>query len=840
VWRRAAAAGIGAVLYVAAIGVSAQPWTSGRAVVPHLPADAELLASDVTIYRDRYGIPHVVAKSDEAMYFGFGYASAEDHLEKILTNYRLAAGRMAELAGQTYFLSDYHARLFRLRQMAVERASEIDPALRAVLDPFVRGINYFMERYPRRVPAWAEPVEPADVIGFHRYITLFEFVLARYGVFGPPAPLPTGTLLALSPTRTRERLPTLLVTCQADWDGPLTLYEAHLSSDDGTDVYGATFPGLPAIYVGCNQDIAWGFTPNAPDLADTYLLALQSMVPLRYAYMGASYAFWVEPTQVLVARPSSGPAQPVPKQLAYSHNGPVVRINNMIAEILCVAGWQDLNGLRQWLRVNRARSVGDFKAALSEMQVPSLNAVCVNKQGRIYYAYCARAPQKPDRVDWRSPVDGSRGELEWQGYLPFDKLPQITDPPAGFVQSANGLPWRATERARLRPTDYPRYLVEDTESLRSERLLEVMQTERALPLERVKRLAWDVVVPFASTAVQMLVAAHQTGWRGEEDLRGSLLHAVQMLERWDRRVATESSEAMLFETWWRHYRAMFPEVTDVEVVRALDRPGQHQSAAALRALRQTVDMLMARHGRLDVPWGKTHRMGDGRRDYPVGGSAVLHTLHQTGPRTRPGGRPGELAASGDVFKLALQLAASTRVYSIVPFGNATASTSRHTADQMETYANEQFKHVDLVGPACGRNVESAWGTSMRFELDDGSSVVELRAPSPVNARARAVSSADIEPPLPEDSPAVGQMVRLAVMPPSAKCTWTLTVKVPPELRSLRTEGFVPVAVVEAMPNRWRPLRAQWTDDGASVIVQGESQGLVAVHLVQKREMVPDS
>jgi len=800
----------------------------GRAVPGQSAGDPELLARQVTIYRDTFGIPHIVGETNEAMFFGFGYASAEDHLEKILMHYRLGGGRMAELVGESRLLSDYHARLFRLRQSAIERSLDIDGELRTVLDAYVLGINYYMDRHPSLVPAWAEPVWPADVIGFHRYVTLFEFVLGPYGVFGQPQPAPTGTLLAVSPSRTGGDGPILLVTCQAELDGPLTLYEAHLMSDQGVDVYGATFPGLPVMYVGCNRDIAWGFTPNAPDIADTYLLPLRSLTPLLYTYMGRPLACWVEPTQLFV-RAAGGSLEPVPRQLAYAHNGPVVNIAEMTAEVLATAGWRNVNGLDQWLRVNQARSVTDFKDALRGTEVPSLNAVCTDRRGRIYYAYCAKAPRKTAQIDWRYPVDGSRMDTEWMGFIPFDGLPQLTDPPAGYVQSANGVPWRATEQSPLQPADFAPYLVEDAESPRSDRLLEVMRSQPILSLDSVKKLAWDVVVPFAYDAEQMLAAAHRTAWRGYEDARGSLLHAVQLLQRWDRRVAPDSEEALLFATWWLHYRAKFPRARDIDVIRMLRRPGQQESVAAMHALRQAIDVLTKLYGKVNVPWSTARRLRHGRIDLPVGGSSALHTLHQTDP-TSPLGRPVESVGRGDVYKMVVQFAEATNVYTIVPFGNATASISPHTTDQMERYSNEKLKHIDLVGPVQGRGVESVWGTKARFELDDGNIEFELRMPVPVAAQARTLDPETVKPALPRTARPVGPVVQFAVAPYSAGCQWSLDMHASEDLSLLKSQGYAPVCVVESLPGRWTPLPAQWADD-ETVTVEGRGLGAIAVYLV---------
>jgi acyl-homoserine lactone acylase PvdQ len=58
------------------------------------------LWSEVTLYRDEWGVPHVYADNPRAMAFAFGYAQAEDHLAAMLMAYRLANGRASEVLGE--------------------------------------------------------------------------------------------------------------------------------------------------------------------------------------------------------------------------------------------------------------------------------------------------------------------------------------------------------------------------------------------------------------------------------------------------------------------------------------------------------------------------------------------------------------------------------------------------------------------------------------------------------------------------------------------------------------------------------------------------------------------
>ena len=60
---------------------------------------ADPLRAQVTIYRDTYGVPHIVGETQEATFFGYGYAQAQDYLEEMMLQYRDAQGRRAEVIG---------------------------------------------------------------------------------------------------------------------------------------------------------------------------------------------------------------------------------------------------------------------------------------------------------------------------------------------------------------------------------------------------------------------------------------------------------------------------------------------------------------------------------------------------------------------------------------------------------------------------------------------------------------------------------------------------------------------------------------------------------------------
>jgi acyl-homoserine-lactone acylase len=140
------------------------------------------LAERVTIYRDNYGVPHIVGETEEATFFGYGYAQAQDHLEQMMIQYRDAQGRRAEVIGfqglgegylqfvpyEYRWDGDYLQRLLRTRKGVTENRGSMDPSVYRILDAFARGVNAFIIEHRTQIPDWIDLVSPEDIEALER------------------------------------------------------------------------------------------------------------------------------------------------------------------------------------------------------------------------------------------------------------------------------------------------------------------------------------------------------------------------------------------------------------------------------------------------------------------------------------------------------------------------------------------------------------------------------------------------------------------------------------------------------------------------------------------------
>src|ERR1051325_554298 len=101
----------------------------------------------ITIYRDERGIPYVEAQNDEDLYFGQGYATAQDRLWQMDLFRRTARGELAEVLGagpnNIALDQDKLHRTYGFAQAAEGELANTSPQARAVLEAYARGVNAY-------------------------------------------------------------------------------------------------------------------------------------------------------------------------------------------------------------------------------------------------------------------------------------------------------------------------------------------------------------------------------------------------------------------------------------------------------------------------------------------------------------------------------------------------------------------------------------------------------------------------------------------------------------------------------------------------------------------------
>jgi penicillin amidase len=347
-------------------------------------------------------------------------------------------------------------------------------------------------------------------------------------------------------TRTASGKPLLANDPHLGTRVPSTWYLAHMSAPD-FDVIGATLPGAPAVALGRNRFIAWGATNVAADVEDLYLERLDP-AGTSAEFQGAMVPIATVPETITIRG-----AAPVQLSVRVTRHGPLVsdaiNANNQSAaarpgmpkpapvEPLAFR-WTALDDddstLVSFLKLNEARNWTEFTDALRAFVVPSQNFVYADVDGHIGYYAPGHIPVRASG-DGSRPAEGWTGAAEWTGWVPFEELPHLFDPPSHEIITANHRP---------APADYRYHLgLEWPEPYRAQRITDLLQGATKLTPNDFARIQADTVSLHAKALVPLFLAHARPHDKPQHD-------AVELLAAWNANASADSAGQVIFEQWF--------------------------------------------------------------------------------------------------------------------------------------------------------------------------------------------------------------------------------------------------------------------------------------------------
>jgi penicillin amidase/acyl-homoserine-lactone acylase len=663
-------------------------------------------AYNARILRDTWGVPHIFGTTDADAAYGLAYAHAEDDFLTIQQTLLAARGRLATVYGPGAAPIDYSIQLLRIWDVVAAKYEALQPASRAVLDGYAAGLNLYAARHAGQVlSAELFPVTGKDIVAasvqksplfFGLDGTLSQFgtcgdaaspSLSLAGSFKPADTRFGSNVFALAPGRTADGSTFLAVNSHQPWTGPVAWYEAHIHSEEGWDMVGGTFPATPLIIHGHNRNLGWAFTVNYPDLIDVYALETNPDNANQYRFDGQWRDF--EKRNISITVRLAGRIRALaPQTVLWSVHGPVMCKDGRHYAIR-YAGFGRADNFEQLYRMNKASNFDEWRAAMSTGALPAFNVGYADREGNVYYLYNANLPIRAEGYDWQGELPGDTSATLWTDYLPFDQLPQVFNPPAGFVINSNSAPFQATAGAgNPEPARYPAaFGIETTLTNRARRALELFGGDEQLTFEQFVERKFDMAYsPESGLAryVREIVEAPLPA-PGDPDLA----EGVDVLRRWDLRANPENTSTALVMLTLHYLTQANPDV------RGSALTGEPvERTQLIESLAKAVRTLKAHFGRLDVPWEQVNRLRRGSVDLGLGGGPdVLHAVY------------GELQAdgrlrgvAGDSYVLLVRWGPQGQVqsFSLHQFGSATLeASSPHYADQAPLFARRELKPVWL-------------------------------------------------------------------------------------------------------------------------------------------------
>ncbi len=551
------------------------------------------LEDTVTLERDVRGAVRIEARTTPDLCFAQGFAQAQDRLWQLDFYRRVGAGRVSEFAGEDGLQVDRLMRTLGLRRSADQEIGLLSARDREVLTAYAAGVNAAIEE------AHAPPLEhqllrlnpepwtlqdslvvrKIIALGFSTNMETELFraeLVAKIGAektarlepqypHGSPlvmdpgvawsgggldlaeqiaqvreaigwSPQPAGSNnWAVSGERSATGMPLLAGDPHITTSMPDSWYTIELATPE-LELRGGSMPGFPGIVIGHTRHIAWSFTNVMADVQDLFVERI------REGAAGPEYEFEGEwrPVAVHHEEIAIRGRAPEPLEVRETHHGPVVTdvLAAKTAQPLALA-W---TAIKEPLVNSTGIDAGAFRTgdelveAFRDYGVPAMNMIWADDSGNIGYKLVGKIPIRrggcPDL-----PKPGWTGEYEWDGYVPYDELPEMVNPPGGVLVTANN---------RIAPADYPHHITSEyLDGYRAARIEELLAGRDKHSLDDFARIQLDLhSIPGEQTAHRLARLRPST----QREVR-----AIERLKSWDHKLSPDTIAGTIYAVFTAHF-----------------------------------------------------------------------------------------------------------------------------------------------------------------------------------------------------------------------------------------------------------------------------------------------
>ncbi|MFB4161575.1 penicillin acylase family protein [Geomicrobium sp. JSM 1781026] len=587
--------GIIAALFVLVIGAFTWGWVQLGAGLPQTEGvyEAAGLESEVDVYRDDFGVPHIEATSDYDLYYAQGFVTAQDRMFQMDLSRRQASGELSEVIGVSALDTDKYFRTFGLRRAAHDSYELYSDEALVALHAYADGVNDYVAHMTDSgdIPiefrllgytptAWTAidsltigkfmaydlggtwqgqafrywlannvtdeealdlmPVYPEDgpvILDIAKETDIdIERAFANVGAY-QPEPFNGSNNWVVSGDHTESGMPLLADDPHLGLATPSIWYETHLSSPD-VNVTGVIFAGVPGIILGHNDEIAWGVTNVGPDVQELYIEQRHPEDPTQFLYEDEWYNADIIEETILV----DGYDEPVSHEVVVTRHGPLISeyTGEQTDDMALALRWTALDAsteLEAVMDLNRAGNWEEFTDALEEFHAPAQNFVYADKDGNIGYRANGRIPIR-ENSDALLPVEGWTGEHDWDSFIPWDELPTLYNPESGMISTANN---------QIDDADYP-YHISHTwaQPYRHEQILAMLEEGNDFTSEDMQQMQMNVTNLHAKEFLPIFFEHID-----ESSLRNIDIEALDVLREWNLEDAREEGGALVFHLWFQ-------------------------------------------------------------------------------------------------------------------------------------------------------------------------------------------------------------------------------------------------------------------------------------------------
>jgi len=527
-----------------------------KAAVPDYGEDLVLatLNSEVTVYRDDRGLPHIYAENEHDLYLVTGYIMAQERLWQMDLIRRATTGRLSEIFGEDYLNTDLFLRSLKMTEKSRMVIDSCDRDVLECVQWFVDGVNSYLDDAGSKLPVefrilgykpdrWTLEhtvniigymgwdlaggnlsgdiflYRLANAIGEEKVSQLIPFLNYTGTPVYPGFNLDQDHFDALAEIPGyEERLSQLGISSfygsnnwavsgeRSETGKPLFSNDMHLGlSSPGIwiqmhqvipgklNVTGVLVPGEPFVVAGHNDNIAWGMTNLTVDDIDLFAETINPDNSDQYLFNGEWRDMEIRQEKIIL---KNGEERILP--VKFTHRGPIISGFRDIKEVELSMRWSGYdmsNEITAVYRLNRAEDWDDFREAIRNFGSISQNFVYADAEGNIGLHVGGGIAIRKGHGTMIRP--GETDEYDWQGYLPQDQLPFSYNPASGSVSSANN---------KTVDDSYPYYIgTYFAVPYRINRIRQMLDEKQVFTVDDFKRMITDRHSDYAAKLMPLLM-----------------------------------------------------------------------------------------------------------------------------------------------------------------------------------------------------------------------------------------------------------------------------------------------------------------------------------------------
>ena len=652
--------------------------------------------SNIEIVRDKWGIPHIYGKTDKEAAYGLAWAHAEDDFKTIQKTFLPAKGMLGSLEGIRGAVLDYAVELLKSREVAYRELKNLPPEGLNVIYGYLDGLNAYASKYPEQVL-----VKGSFPLSIYDYLTGLNLMLHLFSDTGDII----GQLLsnsinpidemsgvdnigssigsngfAFNSLKTLDKKSYLNINTHQPLEGPFAWYEAHINSDEGWNMLGGLFPGLPLPVIGTNENLGWTHTYNYPDMNDVFQLVINPKNKNQYKLDGSWENFEIKNIKLKV-KSILGLKIKVRRKIIWSKFGPVIK-NKKGYFAFFSQSLNNISAIEQWLKMNKAANFNEFEEALKLLGIPRFNIVYADREDNIFYMSNARLSVRDNSINWRNLVIGDTSSLILNKYHPYDDLPKLLNPPSGYIFNTNNSPFNSTSKEyNLIEEDYnSTFSYREKENNRSLRFMEIIKDYDKVNFDDFKKIKYDQKYPDSLAYVGNINKIFTLNVQDE-----NLSDVHNLIKNWDKGGSYDNLGAAQWSLFYRFILDILSEnnlkVTDEISITFFED-----------ALSKTKKHLQKYFNRIDIVLGDLQKHVRGDVVLPVSGLidmiAPTYVIENDNGTFR--------SVSGESYIMLVQYSDSgVEIETVLPYGNSNNNKSPHYTDQMKLYINKKTKKMTL-------------------------------------------------------------------------------------------------------------------------------------------------